>query len=174
MQNKKSNLWPLFLSLFLIFMMIMIITTVYISMKYKHDEDGSYFSTRQEVDANINNKLIEQKILESEYKFYTINNGDKIPLQRDAKQNPPIIIKDKLDIKILMQDSNQNNIKADRLRAYLGRFATSKDDIYFDMNYENGFYQALNLDIEKGYWKLLIEVSKDEKKAYFELSYLKE
>ena len=46
--------------------------------------------------------------------------------------------------------------------------------MYFDLNYENGVYEALNLDLEKGYWKLLIEISKDNKKAYFEINYLKE
>ena len=171
---SKKNPWPIFLSLFMIFMMLMIIATVYVSIKYKHDEDTSYFSTRQEVDENINTKLREQKELEKSYKVYVISDAKKIPLQRDARQNPPIIIKNQLNLKIQIEDKNLNNIKANRIRAYLGRLATSKDDMYFDLNYENGVYEALNLDLEKGYWKLLIEISKDNKKAYFEINYLKE
>lgn len=170
MRKNNYNLYPIYIVIFFLIMVIMIVLTIYISIKFKPDEDNAYFSTRQEVDKNINFILNNQKILESKYDFYILDGDQYIALQNKAnkKSNPIVIHTNPITFKILVKQG-KTNIKADSIRLYITRFADSKDDIDIGkLDYVEEVFLSSDIFLKKGNWKVLIEISIEGKKAYFE------
>ncbi|RAX55144.1 hypothetical protein CCY99_00140 [Helicobacter sp. 16-1353] len=171
-EDSKKTFWPYGIALFLIFMVCMIILTVYIAIKSSPEDDNAYFSTRQDVDAAINDILINQKELENMYNFYIINDNKEISLERKAnkKTSTPINLSEDGEFTLKLKISPKNDsVDKPVVRANITRFATSKFDKDLGILKENnGEFVAEPIILEKGEWKAMIEFSFDDKNAYFE------
>lgn len=173
MKDSKKTFWPYGITLFLLFMVCMIILTVYIAIKSSPEDDNAYFSTRQDVDAKINDILINQKYLEDIYNFYIIDDDREIPLERivNKKSSIPIYVKEGDDfiLKLKVTDKNNNPLTTPIIKASITRFATSKfdKDVGILQN-NNDIFTSEGIALEDGYWKAMIEFSIDDKNAYFE------
>lgn len=195
MSDKKianKNFWPLGIALFLIFMVGMIILTVYISIKYKPDDDNSYFSTRGIVDMEINEILLSQKEIDSKYDLYILGTQQILPLEHRAtrKSNPLIFnaedniilqvqIKQKNSINLIGKNTNVNtanslSMQDSSVELYLTRFADAKDDInYGALQLDNRgdylvFSTPTSILLKKGAWKALFKIKLDNKEVFFE------
>ncbi len=167
---KNRNFWPLGIAIFFGCMCCMIILTVYISMKYKPDDDNAYFSTRQVVDKDINSILIAQNDLESKYKFYALNESESIPLLRKAnRKSPPLMLPNEAILRFKVVDSNNADITPQNARIYITRFAdSSADKDIGTLNISNGILTSPKVSLNQGEWKILIEFTLEDKQAYFE------
>lgn len=164
MKNTR-NFWPIGIAIFFIIMVCMIILSVYISIQNKPDDDNAYFSTRQVVDKEINDILSAQAELEKLYSFYVIYDNTKIPLKAQAtRKSPPLKLTSPFSLSFSVLDKNNKAIKPNNIKLYITRFAASKDDI--DMGSINE--TSPKIELKKGDWKLMLEFSIDDKKAYFE------
>lgn len=164
MKNSK-NFWPIGIVIFFVFMVCMIILSVYIAVTHKPDDDNAYFSTRQVVDKEINNILTEQDELEKLYKFYIIYNGNKFLLQPQAsRKSQAIKVKNPFILSFSVVDNNNKTINPTSTRLYVTRFSESKDDI--DLGDINS--TSPSIELKKGDWKVMLEFSINGKKAYFE------
>ncbi|MDE6885971.1 MAG: hypothetical protein K2P17_02900 [Helicobacteraceae bacterium] len=174
--KDTKNFWPFCIALFMTIMVCMIILTIYISIKYKPDNDNAYFSSREIVDKEINTILQQQQELEEKYDFYIVSNDVQIPLQRKVtrKSNPlELKLGDSLNLnlKVITKDNSIDNtsFKDFTARAYITRFADSKDDIDIGLlESKNNEFFISNIKLKQGDWKLLVEFIIDDKKAYFE------
>lgn len=169
--NKKT-FWPYGIALFLIIMVCFIVLTVVISIQVSPEDDNAYFSTRQNVDKNINNILIDQQKLQDLYNFYVLNNDSSIALNRviNKKTSQKIHLKlgDEFILQIKTTDKNNNIIMPDSIKALITRFATLKDSKDLDLLRNNNIFSANPIILAQGNWKAMIEVDIDNKKAYFE------
>ncbi len=167
---KKFNAWPLGIAAFFGFMCCMIVLTVYISQKYKPDDDNAYFSTRQAVDKDINDILIAQRELESKYRFFILDGESAIPLTRQAnRKSPPLRFSGDFRLRFKMSDLENADIKAQNARIYITRFAdSSADKDIGEIFYNGAFLESPQITLNKGDWKLLVEFMVDDKRAYFE------
>lgn len=165
-----KNIWPIGIAIFFGFMCCMIILTVYVSMKYKPDYDNAYFSTRQVVDKDINDILIAQNTLESKYKFYVFNNKNAILLMRKAnRKSSALYLPQKAIMYFKIVDAKDKIIKGKSVRVYITRFAdSSADKDIGELKQQNNIFTSPEIAFEKGEWKMLVEFSVDDKKAYFE------
>lgn len=164
----KRNFWPLGIAIFFGFMCCMIILTIYISQKYSPDYDNAYFSTKQAVDKDINEILRAQNYLEERYRFYALNNGEKIPLTRKVtRKSTPYPTLTKLRFVIL--DSADKSVIPQSSRVFITRFADSSADMDLGaLVAEKGELFSKDFTLAKGDWKVLLEFEIEDKKAYFE------
>ncbi|RDU65619.1 hypothetical protein [Helicobacter sp. MIT 14-3879] len=170
MKNTR-NFWPLGIAIFMIFMVCMIILTVYISIKFKPDDDNSYFSTRQIVDKEINDILVTQSELEKKYNFYIFDGQKEKSLYRKAtrQSSTPIYLNMQSKLEFKVTDSSQAQIQPNSVKLYITRFADSKDDMDIgSLNYVNGKFISPNITFKQGNWKALVEFDFSGKRAYFE------
>lgn len=167
---KNKNFWPLGIAIFFGFMCCMIVLTVYISMKYKPDDDNAYFSTRQIVDKDINDILLAQNDLEKKYNFYALNDNENLPLLRKVnRKSPPLFLSNKAILRFKITDSNNTNIIPQNARIYITRFAdSSADKDIGNLNIDNGMLITPEINLEIGEWKVLLEFTIENKNAYFE------
>ena len=167
-----KNYYPLGIAAFFGVMCCMIILTIYISFKYSPDYDNAYFSTKQEVDRDINEILRAQNFLEAKYRFYALNNGAKVPLLRKVtRKSTPYPVTKKLRFVIL--DSANNRITPQSSRVFITRFADSSADkdlgaLMVENGEENAELVSRDFTLAKGDWKVLLEFEIEGKKAYFE------
>ncbi len=175
MKDSKATFWPYGIAIFLFIMVCMIILTVIISIKNAPEDDNAYFSTRQDVDKNINDILIHQKELENLYSFYIIN-GKYMPLEHKAtRQSTPIkvVSNQPITIEVMVKKndiaSDAKMLKLDSAQLYITRFATSKDDIDLgELDINGGIAKSKSFSLKRGYWKALLKFEIDGKVAYFE------
>ena len=167
---KDKNYYPLGIAVFFGFMCCMIILTIYVSMKYKPDYDNAYFSTRNAVDKDINAILIAQNALESKYCFYIFDGKNEIPLSRIAnRKSNPLYIPSNAVLRFKITDLKNKAVLGQNARIYITRFAdSSADKDIGEISQNFGIFTTPNISFEKGEWKLLVEFSIDDKKAYFE------
>lgn len=167
---KNKNLWPIAIAAFFGFMCCMIILTVYVSMKYKPDYDNAYFSTRNSVDKDINAILIAQNALESKYRFYIFDGKTAIPLARKVnRKSNAIYVPNEAVLRFKITDLKDKAVLGQNARIYITRFADSSADKDIGEIPQNfGIFTTPTISFEKGEWKLLVEFSIDDKKAYFE------
>lgn len=163
--KHTKNFWPIGIVIFFVIMICMIILSVYISIKNKPDDDNAYFSTRQIVDKEINDIISTQAELENIYSFYIIYNNTKIPLKSQVtRKSPALKVTNPFNLSFSVLDKNNKVVKPANIRLYITRFAESKDDI--DMG--NISATSPKIELKKGDWKVMLEFSIDNKKAYFE------
>lgn len=167
---KNRNFWPLGIAVFFGFMCCMIVLTVYISMKYKPDDDNAYFSTRQVVDKDINDILMAQNELERKYKFYALSKDSNLPLLRKVnRKSPSLLLSNTAILRFKVTDFNNNEIIPQNARIYITRFAdSSANKDIGNLAISDGILISPEISLERGDWKVLIEFTLDDKKAYFE------
>lgn len=169
---RDKNLWPLAIAVFMTLMVCMIILTIYISIQNKPDEDNAYFSTRQDIDKNINEILINQAQLMKDSSFYIkLDSADSNFIALSQKTNRkanPILIKPDSAFKLLLKvDGKIGDFKEARL--FITRFASAKDDLDLGiLKQENNLFTTPEISLKKGDWKAMIEFTINDKKAYFE------
>lgn len=165
---KDKNYYPLGIAVFFGFMCCMIILTIYISLKYSPDYDNAYFSTKQEVDKDINEILRAQNYLEAKYQFYGLNNGEKVPLTRKVtRKSTPYPAPKKLQFIIL--DSANKSVVPQSSRVFITRFADSSADKDLGaLVAKQGELFSEDFTLAKGDWKVLLGFEIEGKKAYFE------
>ena len=169
---KGKNYYPLGIAIFFGIMCCGIILTIYISLKYKPDYDNAYFSTRQVVDKDINAILVAQNELESRYKFYVLDSSGKnaLPLTRKAnRKSNALFVPSEAILRFKITDLKGKAAIGESVRLYITRFADSSADKDIGvLSQKNGIFISPEISFEKGEWKLLVEFSIDDKKAYFE------
>lgn len=167
---KDKNYYPLGIAVFFGFMCCMIILTIYVSMKYKPDYDNAYFSTRNAVDKDINAILTAQNALESKYRFYIFDGKSAILLSRVAnRKSNPLYVPSSAVLRFKITDLKDKAVLGQNARIYITRFAdSSADKDIGEISQNFGIFTTPTISFEKGEWKLLVEFSIDDKKAYFE------
>ncbi|MGX3010614.1 hypothetical protein ACWIUD_03480 [Helicobacter sp. 23-1044] len=164
---KDKNYYPLGIAIFFGIMCCGILATIYISLKYKPDYDNAYFSTKQEVDRNINMILRAQNELEAKYQFFALNGAEKVPLARSVtRKSPPLLAPNALRYEIL--DSTKNRVIPQNSKVFITRFADSSANLDLgELQIKNGELVSKELSLKKGDWKVLVEFEIEGKKAYF-------
>lgn len=173
--ENKTNFYPYAIAIFLVLMVCGIVATVVISLKNAPENDDAYFSSRQDIDAAINDILKEQRSLEERYDFLVFKNGEWANLERKIhkKTSTPILAENLvLRLKIAEKnapDSRGEAIKNAAVRAKIGRFATSRQDSEIGFVDEGaGVFASTPIALKKGKWKAVFAFEIEGKKAFFE------
>lgn len=180
----KKNYWPLGIFVFLGVMVCMIIASVVIAIKHPTKEDDTYFSSKREVDSNINQIIKDQNRFSKEYQLYLGIN--KFPqVNGYAKLFPPYLAKAKSQTQqSLYLDAQKDNhlyVKALckqpqnlSIFLYMEKINSKQEKVEIGkMHYENGYFASNAFsNLQKGRYKAIFEVSYQEdgkdKKIFFE------
>lgn len=162
----------------------MIVASVMIAIKNPAKEDNAYFSSKREVDSNINQIIKDQNRFSKEYQLYLGIN--KFPqVNGYAKLFPPYLAKAKSQIQqSLYLDTQKDNhlyVKAlckqpQKLSIflYMEKINSKQEKVEIGkMQYENGYFASNAFsNLQKGRYKAIFEVSYQEdgkdKKIFFE------
>lgn len=180
----KKNYWPLGIFAFLGVMVCSIILSVYIALKNPAQEDDTYFSSKKEIDSNINQIIKDQNRFSKEYQLYLGIN--KFPqVNGYAKLFPPYLAQAKSQTQqTLYLDATKDNhlyVKALckepqdlSISLYMEKINAKQEKIELgEMHYENGYFASNSFsNLQKGRYKAIFEVSYQEdgkkKKIFFE------
>lgn len=180
----KRNFWPLGIFSFLGVMVFLIIVSIYIALKNPEQEDDSYFSSKKEIDSNINQIIKDQNHFLKKYQLYLGIN--KFPqVNGYAKLFPPYLAQAKAQAQqTLYLDSQKDNhlyVKALcqepkdlSIFLYMEKINARQEKIRIgEMLYENGYFASSAFShLKKGRYKAIFEVSYQEdgkkKKIFFE------
>lgn len=169
---ESKTFWPYGIAIFLCLMVCMIILTVVLALRASPENDNAYFSTRQDIDARINEILIDQKALDEAYEFYLIADGAKIPLKHKIFRKSARALElpsDRFSLAFSVVRRGGENAAVDSAKALLTRFATSKfDKDLGTLRDKDGIFTSDEIVLENGEWKLMLECKIDGKSAFFE------
>ena len=157
MSNKKSNYWPHSIVLSIFAVIGMCAWTIKIAVENPVEEDYSYFSKYQTVDADINKIILKEQAFNEKYSVNVANDNF-------------IIGENSIQLKVSKKEDN-SSIEGAKVKLVVTRPHTSKSDQDLKLLSDNdGIYKFEPFEIKKlGRWQIVSRVTIGELEAFQKL-----